>query len=118
MIVAVDVDEPLCLFTGRLPSRVTPLPHTHSRSPGACALTPLPPPPCSTRSLLQVKKKALSSFDRDRLLSNVVGLTSADANWMKHFSHADVVIEAVPENLALKHKVVRGVAVVAGVGSG
>ena len=54
-----------------------------------------------------MKKKSLSTFDRDRLLSNVIGLTSADANWLTHFSHADVVIEAVPENLALKHKVVR-----------
>ena len=57
---------------------------------------------------VQVKKKALSAFDRDRLLSNVIGVTSADSNWMQHFGSADVVIEAVPENLVLKHKVVRG----------
>lgn len=55
----------------------------------------------------KVKKKALSAFDRDRLLSNVIGVTSADSNWKQHFGRADVVIEAVPENLALKHKVIQ-----------
>lgn len=56
---------------------------------------------------LQVKKKQLKPFDRDTLLSKVVPLTPANVNWLKHFGTADIVIEAVPENLDLKHRVVR-----------
>ncbi len=55
----------------------------------------------------KVKKKSLRAFDRDTLLSKVTSVTPDNVNWLKHFSNADVVIEAVPENLALKHKVVR-----------
>jgi 3-hydroxyacyl-CoA dehydrogenase len=55
----------------------------------------------------KVKKRSLKAFDRDLLLSKVVPLTPDNPNWLKHFATADVVIEAVPENLALKHKVVR-----------
>ncbi len=67
-----------------------------------------PSPVCCFRPLfgMQVKKKSMTAFERDRLLSKVVGLTSADPVWLKHFGRADIVIEAVPENLALKHKVV------------
>lgn len=54
----------------------------------------------------KVKKKALRAFDRDTLLSKVTSLTPENPNWLKHMGNADVVIEAVPENLALKHKVV------------
>ena len=57
-----------------------------------------------------MKKKQMSAFDRDTLLSKVVPLTPDNPNWTKHFGAADVVIEAVPENLALKHKVVRACA--------
>jgi enoyl-CoA hydratase/long-chain 3-hydroxyacyl-CoA dehydrogenase len=57
----------------------------------------------------RVKKRAMSKFDKDKLVSSIVGLAEdvapADA-WKKHFSQADLVIEAVFEDLGLKHKVI------------
>ena len=55
----------------------------------------------------KVKRRAMTAFDRDTLLSKVVGLTPDNGNWRKHFEKCDMVIEAVPENLDLKHRVVR-----------
>ena len=54
----------------------------------------------------KVKKRRMAAFDRDLLLSNIVGLTDSDP-WQQHFKHADIVIEAVFEDLNVKHKVVR-----------
>ena len=55
----------------------------------------------------RVKKRQLTGFERDQLLSRVIGLTDADASWAKHFSRADLVVEAVFEDLGLKHRVVK-----------
>ena len=52
------------------------------------------------------KKKRLSRFDHDYTLANVVGLTDDLAEWRRHFASADLVIEAVFEELSVKHKVV------------
>jgi len=54
----------------------------------------------------RVKKRAMLQFEKDRTMGNVVGLT-ADMDWQKHFASADLVIEAVPESLKLKHIVVK-----------
>ena len=53
-----------------------------------------------------VKKRKLSSFDRDVVMSNIVGLDN-DGNWKQHFETCDLVIEAVLENLDVKHAVLR-----------
>ena len=46
-----------------------------------------------------------STFKRNDASAHVIGLTDDDGVWQKHFAHADMVIEAVPEHLPLKHAV-------------
>lgn len=43
----------------------------------------------------------------DTLGSRVVPLTDDGDLWKRHFAKADMVIEAVPENLDLKHRCAR-----------
>ena len=50
----------------------------------------------------RVKSRSLSSFERERIMSNVVGKLDYAG-----FNTVDVVIEAVFEDLAVKHKVLR-----------
>ncbi|CAH6786887.1 trifunctional enzyme subunit alpha, mitochondrial [Phodopus roborovskii] len=52
----------------------------------------------------KVKKKALTSFERDSILSNLIGQLD-----YKGFEKADMVIEAVFEDLTVKHKVLKEV---------
>ncbi|KAG8522505.1 Trifunctional enzyme subunit alpha, mitochondrial [Galemys pyrenaicus] len=52
----------------------------------------------------KVKKKALTSFERDSIFSNLTGQLD-----YKGFEKADMVIEAVFEDLNLKHKVLKEV---------
>ncbi|XP_036026481.1 trifunctional enzyme subunit alpha, mitochondrial [Onychomys torridus] len=52
----------------------------------------------------KVKKKALTSFERDSIFSNLIGQLD-----YKGFEKADMVIEAVFEDLAVKHKVLKEV---------
>lgn len=52
----------------------------------------------------RVKSKSLTPFERERIASHVTGTTT-----YKGFEHADVVIEAVFEDLAVKHKVIKEV---------
>ena len=54
-----------------------------------------------------VKKKKLTAPERDRVMSRLIGQSDAEPNWAKHFSKSDVVIEAVFEDLALKHKIIQ-----------
>jgi len=54
----------------------------------------------------KLKKKRLTQYDHDIQLANVVGLTDDIPAWTRHFGHADLVIEAVFEELGVKHKVV------------
>lgn len=54
----------------------------------------------------RVKKKQLTPFIRDKHLANVVGLTDEDTTWPTFFKSANLVVEAVPEELTIKHKVV------------
>ena len=43
--------------------------------------------------------------DRDAMMANIVGLDDK-SNWKTHFKDCDLVIEAVLEDLGLKHKVI------------
>jgi enoyl-CoA hydratase/long-chain 3-hydroxyacyl-CoA dehydrogenase len=55
---------------------------------------------------VRVKRRQMSIYDRDHILSNVTGLDH-DGNWRKHFHNCDLVIEAVLEELPIKHAVVQ-----------
>jgi enoyl-CoA hydratase/long-chain 3-hydroxyacyl-CoA dehydrogenase len=50
----------------------------------------------------RVQRRALSRFERDRLMAQVVGQTD-----YRGFDRAELVIEAVFENLELKHRVIK-----------
>ncbi|XP_067406571.1 trifunctional enzyme subunit alpha, mitochondrial [Emydura macquarii macquarii] len=52
----------------------------------------------------RVKKKSLTSFERDTILSNMTGQLD-----YKGFDKADMVIEAVFEDIGIKHKVLKEV---------
>lgn len=52
----------------------------------------------------KVKKKNLTSFERDSILSNMTGQLD-----YKGFEKADMVIEAVFEDINIKHKVLKEV---------
>lgn len=52
----------------------------------------------------KVKKKSLTSFERDYILSNLTGQLD-----YKGFEKADMVIEAVFEDINIKHKVLKEV---------
>lgn len=52
----------------------------------------------------KVKKKALTSFERDTMFSNLIGQLD-----YRGFEKADMVIEAVFEDLNLKHRVLKEV---------
>jgi len=55
----------------------------------------------------KLKKKRLTQYGHDSVLSNVVGLTDGSKSWQRHFEQADMVIEAVFEEMGVKHKVIR-----------
>ncbi|CAM9467299.1 unnamed protein product [Chrysoparadoxa australica] len=57
----------------------------------------------------KLKKRRMTQYEKDRLASNIVPLTDDGDLWQRHFMTADMVIEAVPENLALKHIVIEQV---------
>jgi enoyl-CoA hydratase/long-chain 3-hydroxyacyl-CoA dehydrogenase len=54
----------------------------------------------------KLKRKRLSKFKHNFYTSNVIGLTDDNPATNKHFSQADLVIEAVFEDLDLKRKIV------------
>lgn len=68
-------------------------------------------PPCydASHQNARVKKRAMTAFERDTVSSRVVGLTDEDASWPNHFRSADMVIEAVFEDLGVKHRVIKQV---------
>jgi 3-hydroxyacyl-CoA dehydrogenase len=57
----------------------------------------------------KLKKKRMTKYDFDSTTSRVVPLADDTASWGKHFQKADLVIEAVFENIDLKHKVIKQV---------
>ena len=55
----------------------------------------------------KVKRRRMTPFARDTLMSNVVGVTDGTPSWRRHFGQADMVIEAVFEQMDVKHAVVK-----------
>lgn len=53
----------------------------------------------------KVKRRRMTIFDRDTVMANVVPLSDEDDIWKTHIKKADLAIEAVFEDLTLKHKV-------------
>ena len=47
----------------------------------------------------------MTSFERDSTMSRLVGITDSDAFGAQHLAKADMIIEAVFEDLNVKHKV-------------
>ena len=54
----------------------------------------------------RVKKRRMSVYDRDTVLAKVTGLDN-DGNWKQHFAKCDLVIEAVLEEMTVKHAVIK-----------
>jgi enoyl-CoA hydratase/long-chain 3-hydroxyacyl-CoA dehydrogenase len=54
----------------------------------------------------KVKRKRMSSFEGDKTVSRLIGVHDGMDSWKTHMGQCDMVIEAVFENLALKHKIV------------
>ncbi len=54
----------------------------------------------------KVKKKRMTNYQYNINSSNIIGLTDNMENWKKHFNKADMIIEAVFEDLDLKRKIV------------
>lgn len=55
----------------------------------------------------KLKRRRMTKYAHDSMLSRVVGLTDEHPAWTKHYAQADMVIEAVFEEMGVKHKVVR-----------
>eukprot|EP00752_Nemacystus_decipiens_P013276 g11763.t1 len=55
----------------------------------------------------KLKKKRMTKFEMDTVGSRVIPLTDDSDLWKRHFGSAEMVIEAVPENLDLKHRVIQ-----------
>lgn len=53
----------------------------------------------------RVKKRRMTKNERDVTMSRIVGLTD-DSDWVRHFQKCDLVVEAVLEDLDLKHRVI------------
>ena len=60
-----------------------------------------------------VKKKKITAFEMNRTLSKITPLSDTD-NWQKAFASASLVIEAVPEKIDLKHKMIKAIEAVTG----
>jgi enoyl-CoA hydratase/long-chain 3-hydroxyacyl-CoA dehydrogenase len=54
----------------------------------------------------KLKRKRMSQYTYNSAVSNVTGLTDDMPIWEKHFNKADLIIEAVFEDLTLKKKIV------------
>ena len=59
----------------------------------------------------RLKRRRMTKFKHNIATSNVIGLTDEDEVWKKHFANADMVIEAVFEDLELKKKIVADIEV-------
>lgn len=55
----------------------------------------------------KVKRRHITSFDMARTLARLNTFTSDDAGLKEHLKNVDMLIEAVPEDLKLKHKVLQ-----------
>jgi enoyl-CoA hydratase/long-chain 3-hydroxyacyl-CoA dehydrogenase len=59
-------------------------------------------------------KKHMTEYQYNVNNSNVTPLTDDSAAWKKHFSHADLIIEAVFEDLSLKKRIIKDMEAVTG----
>ena len=57
----------------------------------------------------KLNRKRMSKFQHNMATSNVIGLSDDSPAWQKHFGNADLIIEAVFEDLSLKKKIVAAV---------
>ena len=57
----------------------------------------------------RVRKRRLTAFARDVQLSRVTGVSDTDPSWRAHIGRCGIVVEAVPEELELKHRVLRSI---------
>eukprot|EP00730_Choanoeca_flexa_P010529 TRINITY_DN1845_c0_g1_i1.p1 TRINITY_DN1845_c0_g1~~TRINITY_DN1845_c0_g1_i1.p1 ORF type:complete len:762 (+),score=235.29 TRINITY_DN1845_c0_g1_i1:30-2315(+) len=55
----------------------------------------------------KVKKRRMAAFERDQTVAKLMPVSDADGNWQQHFKNVDMIIEAVFENIDLKHKVIK-----------
>jgi len=55
----------------------------------------------------QVKRKRMTAFERDRAFSSITPVSDSDSRWRTHLSRCDAAIEAVFEDLGVKHAVVK-----------
>jgi enoyl-CoA hydratase/long-chain 3-hydroxyacyl-CoA dehydrogenase len=53
-----------------------------------------------------VKKRRMTAFERDATMGNIVQLGDEVSAWKTHFSKCDMIIEAVFEDIKLKHTVI------------
>lgn len=54
----------------------------------------------------KLKKKRMTEYKRNKMVSEVIPLTDDSASWKQHFGKADLVVEAVFEDLNLKKQIV------------
>eukprot|EP00565_Helicotheca_tamesis_P007871 CAMPEP_0185723170 /NCGR_PEP_ID=MMETSP1171-20130828/99_1 /TAXON_ID=374046 /ORGANISM="Helicotheca tamensis, Strain CCMP826" /LENGTH=819 /DNA_ID=CAMNT_0028390837 /DNA_START=33 /DNA_END=2492 /DNA_ORIENTATION=+ len=55
----------------------------------------------------KVKRRRMKRYQRNQNMSRVAGLTDDSESWKKHFSGADLIIEAVFEEINLKRRIVK-----------
>ena len=55
----------------------------------------------------KLKRKKMTMHKHNQNTANVVGLSDNTESWKEHFGKADMVIEAVFEDIDLKHKVIK-----------
>jgi enoyl-CoA hydratase/long-chain 3-hydroxyacyl-CoA dehydrogenase len=55
----------------------------------------------------KVKKRRMTKYAMDSTTARVVPLHDGSANWQRHFNKADLVIEAVFEEISVKHAVLK-----------
>ena len=53
----------------------------------------------------KMKRKRMTKYQSNKNSSNIVPLTDQTESWKRHFSKADIIIEAVPEIIDLKKKI-------------
>lgn len=57
----------------------------------------------------RVTKRKMTAFERDLTLAKITGVSDADGSWQKHIGRCDLVVEAVFEDMGLKHRVIQGI---------
>ncbi|GLE09930.1 hypothetical protein PINS_up021869 [Pythium insidiosum] len=55
----------------------------------------------------KVKRRSMTTFERDAVMANVIPLSDDDDVWKAHMKSADLAIEAVFEDMSLKHRVIK-----------